>query len=119
MREDPGAAAGNDLEAEERVSLRLDGPGMSDLINSAQGRAGYPSNARAMTLSSALRSRRASGKQADSIEIRNIQPPSDKSYQKQYKYSRILSGAPQAVGTPRVSSLSEGLYSQLGPLTKK
>ena len=68
MGEDPRVAAGEDLETEERADLRLDGPGMSDLINSAYGRAGYPANARAMALSSALRSRRASGKQADSIK---------------------------------------------------
>ena len=35
MGEDPRVAAGEDLEAEERADLRLDGPGMSDLISFA------------------------------------------------------------------------------------
>ena len=35
MGENPRVEAGKDLEVEERADLKLDGPGMSDFINSA------------------------------------------------------------------------------------
>ena len=59
---------GEGLKAAERADLELEGPGISDLISSAQGRGGHSASASAMMLSSALRSIRAPERQVDSAE---------------------------------------------------
>ena len=59
---------GEGLKTAERVDLELEGPGLSDLISSAYGRGEHSANARAMALSSALRSIRALEKHVDKAE---------------------------------------------------
>ena len=60
---------GEGLKAAERVDLKLEGPGISDLINSAQGHGGDLANSCAMTLSWGLISGRAPKKNTNNVEL--------------------------------------------------
>ena len=109
---------GEGLKTAERADLQLEGPGISDLISFMYGRGGHSANASVMTLSSGLRLGRAPERHVDNAEL-EISNNLIQVIPKTKRHSRRFSGVVQAIGTPRVSSLSRGLYSQLRPLTKK
>ena len=87
-------AGGEGLKASERVDLKLEGLGMSDLISSAYGRAGHSANASATTLSSVLRLIRAPEKHEDDAESEIFNDPTQVIPKIERTLTKILKGGP-------------------------
>ena len=110
---------GEGLKVAGREDLEPEDPGIFDLISSELARGRHLASFCFTTSSSGLRSGRIPEKHTtnEKLGIPYNLRKLDRTKPKQS--SRRFSGVVQTAGTPSVSSLLRGSYSQLRPLTKK